>query len=94
MTRIRRLILPVVCAVVITGASAAVAREVKHATPGSGACDQDASDATTRKPSTAVREDARPAREAKARPSVHGDAPTGGRLQSPRWHSFLPGMFR
>ena len=49
MTRIRRLILPVVCAVVITGASAAVAREVKHATPGS---------------------------------------------HTPRWHSFLPGMFR
>ena len=94
MTRIHRLILPVVCAVVVAGASVAGAREVKHSTPGSGTCDEATSDATARKPSTAVRADARPARETKARPSVHGDAPTGGRLQSPRWHSFLPGMFR
>ena len=30
-----------------------------------------------------------------ARPSVHSDAgSSAGRMQSPRWHSFLPGMFR
>lgn len=34
-----------------------------------------------------------PARETKAKPTSHGDLPAG-RLQSPRWHSFLPGMFR
>ncbi len=36
-----------------------------------------------------------PVRESRVRPSVHGDAEGGSRLNaSPRWHSFLPGMFR
>lgn len=34
------------------------------------------------------------ARDTKAKPSVHSDSDTGNRLQSPRWHNFLPGMFR
>jgi hypothetical protein len=34
-----------------------------------------------------------PARETKAKSTSNGDLPSG-RLQSPRWHSFLPGMFR
>lgn len=34
-----------------------------------------------------------PARETNAKPGARGDA-ASGRLQSPRWHSFLPGMFR
>jgi len=34
-----------------------------------------------------------PARETSAKPRARGDVPSG-RLQSPRWHSFLPGMFR
>ena len=33
-----------------------------------------------------------PARETRAK-AGNGDAPSG-RVQSPRWHSFLPGMFR
>lgn len=28
------------------------------------------------------------------RPTVHGDVGETNRLQSPRWHSFLPGMIR
>lgn len=33
--------------------------------------------------------------KAPSKPSVHSDVgATGGRMQSPRWHSFLPGMFR
>ena len=35
-----------------------------------------------------VRDSARP------RPTVHGDAAEPQRLQSTRWHSFLPGMIR
>lgn len=94
MTRFRRLCLPLMCAVVVASASAG-AREVKHSTPGSGACDHVADDSAARKPSSApAAADVRPAREGKARPSVHSDAPASGRLQSPRWHSFLPGMFR
>ncbi|MFK3647210.1 hypothetical protein ACI2IY_02085 [Lysobacter enzymogenes] len=34
------------------------------------------------------------ARDTKAKPSVHSDSDSGNRLQSPRWHNFLPGMFR
>ena len=34
------------------------------------------------------------ARDTKAKPSVHSDSDGGNRLQSPRWHNFLPGMFR
>ena len=36
----------------------------------------------------ATRDSARPP------PTVHGDAAEPQRLQSPRWHSFLPGMIR
>lgn len=35
-----------------------------------------------------------PARETRAKPGASGDAVGNGRLQSPRWNSFLPGMFR
>lgn len=31
--------------------------------------------------------------DAKSKPTVHSDE-NNGRLQSPRWHNFLPGMFR
>ena len=34
------------------------------------------------------------ARDTKAKPTVHSDSDGGNRLQSPRWHNFLPGMFR
>ena len=34
-----------------------------------------------------------PARETQAKPGGRTEVPSG-RLQSPRWHSFLPGMFR
>lgn len=34
------------------------------------------------------------ARDTKAKPSMHSDSDPGNRLQSPRWHNFLPGMFR
>ncbi|TWI14340.1 hypothetical protein [Aerolutibacter ruishenii] len=71
-------------------ASATVAaRDMKHA-DANGACGgQDgersaAAEANARNPAAA--------KPSKPRPSVHGDAPS--RLQSPRWHSFLPGMFR
>ena len=35
-----------------------------------------------------------PARETKAKAAGVGSDLPGSRLQSPRWHSFLPGMFR
>ncbi|KGM53674.1 hypothetical protein N800_07160 [Lysobacter daejeonensis GH1-9] len=70
-------------------ASATVAaRDVKHA-DANGAC---SSQDDERTPQTEAQRYPSTTKPAKPRPSVHGDAPT--RMQSPRWHSFLPGMFR
>lgn len=70
-------------------ASATVAaRDVKHA-DANGAC---SSQDDERAPQTDAPRYPSTAKPVKPRPSVHGDVPT--RMQSPRWHSFLPGMFR
>ena len=78
--------LPLLFALALVSATAA-ARDVKHADP-NGACSQDNGDKVV-----PLTREASPARPSKSRPSVHGDAPAS-RLPSPRWHSFLPGMFR
>lgn len=71
-------------------ASATVtARDVKHASA-NGAC---SSQEEERAATGEIPRHPAAAKPAKTRPSVHGDAPAS-RLQSPRWHSFLPGMFR
>ncbi|GAB3755245.1 hypothetical protein [Lysobacter olei] len=64
------------------------ARDVKHA-DANGACSSQDEERAATPESTRYPAAAKPA---KPRPSVHGDAPS--RMQSPRWHSFLPGMFR
>ena len=70
-------------------ASATVAaRDVKHA-DANGACSGQDEERTAAAEAPRYPAAAKPT---KPRPSVHGDAPS--RLQSPRWHSFLPGMFR
>ena len=71
-------------------ASATVAaRDVKHA-DANGACSSQAEERATTAESPRYPSATKPT---KPRPSVHGDAPAS-RMQSPRWHSFLPGMFR
>lgn len=81
-----------VCLSLLIGlASTAVsARDVKMSSANGGSCPDSAIDKDA---PVGVRK-APPARETKAKPSVHGDWVGSGRLQSPRWHSFLPGMFR
>lgn len=75
-------------------ASASAAREVTRAAPGSPSCqhahvpDEVAASAATATPDTAS-----PIKPS-AKQDAGADAVTGGRLQTPRWHSFLPGMFR
>ena len=70
-------------------ASATVAaRDVKHA-DANGACSSQVEERTA---TSEVSRYPAATKPAKPRPSVHGDAPA--RMQSPRWHSFLPGMFR
>ena len=75
----------------LTSATVA-AREVKMSSPNSGACPD--ADASTHADLVDVATPARATqpRETKIKPSIHSDVPS--RLGSPRWHSFLPGMFR
>ena len=82
------------CLLIVVASSTVAAREIKLSSANSGSCPEassiarDNARATPR--ATAPVRDVRP-----ARPSVHSDAAgAAGSMQSPRWHSFLPGMFR
>lgn len=80
-----------ICLLSIALSAGVAAREVKMSSPNSGAC-KDAVTAERTEAPTPARARVEAARETRVRPSVHSDA--GQRLTSPRWHSFLPGMFR
>lgn len=82
------------CLLIVVASSTSAAREIKLSSANSGSCPE--SIALERE---AARPEARatpaPARTVKAKPALHSDtASSAGRMQSPRWHSFLPGMFR
>lgn len=81
------------CLLIAIASANVAAREVKLSSP-NGSCptadEAKAGDRTLERKRAAT-----PLRETRVRPSEHSDAPSGGgRLQSPRWHSFLPGMVR
>ncbi|GAA5070194.1 hypothetical protein [Lysobacter panacisoli] len=80
------------CLLIVVASSTVAAREIKLSSANSGSCPEAAS--LARENTRATPRATAPAREVKARPSVHSDAGTSSRMQSPRWHSFLPGMFR
>ena len=79
------------CLLIALASAGVAAREVKLSSPDSGSCPE----ATSPKPSkqkVAPPRETSSSRETRARPSLHSDSDvTSGR---PRWHSFLPGMFR
>ena len=80
------------CLLLALASAAVAARDIKLSSANGGSCPDSVVD---KGPATAsTRKAPPPARETRAKPSVHGDAIGNGRLQSPRWHSFLPGMFR
>ncbi|QDH71115.1 hypothetical protein [Marilutibacter alkalisoli] len=87
--------LTVLVFVAATAAAPVLARDIQHSGPNSGSCPetsrlaQDKSEPTPDTTPATV-----PERETRARPSVHGDAPSNGRPSPRRWHSFLPGMVR
>ncbi|KRD77295.1 hypothetical protein [Lysobacter sp. Root983] len=80
------------CLLIALASASVAAREVKLSANES--CPESASQKkdTVRANNRAVVAPTRAA-DTKAKPTVHSDA-NNGRLQSPRWHSFLPGMFR
>lgn len=77
------------CLLVAFASASAAARDVKLASPGSGSC-ADSPAATADEKTERGKRAAAPARQTRARPSLHSDSST----RTPRWHSFLPGMFR
>ena len=81
--------------------SAAAAREVEHLSAGdSGGCPAElvaAKAEAAEKDNDTVTRAAKPTPSpVRAKPTVRGadTSSTGNRLHAPRWHSFLPGMFR
>lgn len=77
------------CLLIALASATVAAREVKLSSANGGSCPDTI--AGSKEPARSSARATAPARETKAKPSVHSD--TGNR-QSPRWHSFLPGMFR
>ncbi|MGH8075814.1 MAG: hypothetical protein ACREPE_00595 [Lysobacter sp.] len=78
--------------IAVTSASVA-ARDIKMSSANSGSCPESVVAKGQAAPTGARK--APPAHEAKTtKPTVHSDSVGNGRMQSPRWHSFLPGMFR
>lgn len=79
------------CLLIALASASVAAREVKlspnESCPESASQKKDTVRASNRPAVAPTRTDP------KAKPTVHSDA-NNGRLQSPRWHSFLPGMFR
>jgi ABC-type uncharacterized transport system auxiliary subunit len=51
-------------------------------------------DATQKSAKPRVVVTTQPRKPAKVTPAVRGDGDPASRLPTPRWHSFLPGMFR
>lgn len=81
----------VLCLLIALASSIVAARDIKLSSANGGSCPDSIAEAKE-SARTGVRK-ATPARETQAKPAV-GDAVGNERLQSPRWHSFLPGMFR
>ena len=79
------------CLLIVLGSAGVAAREVKLSSPSEGSCPDSVVDRQVVSP-TARRSP--PARETRAKPTVPSDVQGNGRLHLPRWHSFLPGMFR
>lgn len=96
MSRIRPCLpitLVVAVAMAIASTSLAARESSQNGADGNEACSEQAEHGIN-KPVRASTRSPAPPRETRVRPGVQGDTVPGGRLQVPRWHSFLPGMVR
>ena len=80
-----------ICLLIVFASATVAAREIKLSDANSGSCPESMSVTAKADPRPAVRTVV-PVRDVKAKPA-HSDL-SNPRQQSPRWHSFLPGMFR
>lgn len=82
------------CLLVALASADLAAREVKMSSP-NDSCPTAAAEGKATDRAAERKRAAAPQQETRVRPTEHSDAPGGGgRLHSPRWHSFLPGMVR
>ena len=80
------------CLLIALASADVTAREFTMSSANGGSCPDNVADKGPAAAST--RKAPPPARETRAKPSARGDVIGNDRLQSPRWHSFLPGMVR
>lgn len=86
----------VVCLLIALASATVAAREAKLSQADGGTClNHETRSPAARAPDRDPAPMAVPAKKA-AKPSLRGNSGGGDevRLQSPRWHRFLPGMFR
>lgn len=83
----------VIVAVLLLTSPAASARNALMDTAGGETCTEKPDSGNAAAAGARVGGSKIPARETRARPGARGGVPSG-RPSSPRWHSFLPGMFR
>ena len=83
----------VVCLLIALASAGATAREARLSDADGGSC-RGAQSSIARAPERDTPALPAPAKKAKPLPSGTGGGGDDVRLPSPRWHRFLPGMFR
>lgn len=85
----------VVCLLIALASATVAARESKLSDADGGSCpDAAARSSATRAPDRDPASMAAPVKKTKANSLPGNNGGGDSRLQSPRWHRFLPGMFR
>lgn len=85
----------VVCLLIALASASVAARESKFSDADGGSCPTRTQTAVTRSPDRDPASMALPVKKSKsAVPANSGGGGDDVRLPSPRWHRFLPGMFR
>lgn len=82
-----------ICLLIAFASATVAAREIKLSDANSGSCPENMVVASSKDQARAAPRSPAPVRESKAKPGIPSDV-GNSRQQSPRWHSFLPGMFR
>ncbi len=80
-----------ICLLIAFASATVAAREIKLSDANSGSCPENMAVAASKSEARPARSVA-PVRANKPKPGLPADV--NGRQQSPRWHSYLPGMFR
>ncbi len=79
------------CLLIAFASAGVAARDFKVSSANGGGCADSVAD---KEPAASARKAPSSAHEPRNKPAVHVDAIGNSRTQSPRWHSYLPGMFR